>query len=110
MAKKQAQSTGSFPTVGTSVATSVQNLSGAPSKNTKPVKKTGNAKGGFLEAATAKHRPGILERNGASLHPTATLYQANAAAAHDVQRNVRIVPSRTGYGDFWAGRSYGSMG
>jgi hypothetical protein len=76
----------------------------APVKG-KSVKKN-QAKGGFLEAATATHRPSIMERNGASLHPGAVLYQANAASANDVQRNVVTVPSAIGNRDFYLRRQY----
>ncbi|MER5754337.1 hypothetical protein [Streptomyces sp. NPDC002088] len=77
----------------------------------KPVKgrsvaKKGNAKGGFLESATATHRPGVLERHGATLRPTAVLYAANAASAGDVQRNVVTVPSAIGNRDFYLRRQY----
>lgn len=74
----------------------------------KSVVKKGEAKGGFLEAATATHRANIQERLGAKLHPTAKLYAANAAAANDVQRNVRTVPSAVGNRDFQARRQYNS--
>lgn len=73
----------------------------------KSVKKTGESKGGFLEAATATHRANIQEKMGASLHPTATLYAANAASANDTQRNTRMVPSAIGNRDFYARRQYG---
>jgi hypothetical protein len=77
----------------------------------KPIKgrsvpKKNQAKGGFLESATAQHRPNILERNGASLRPTATLYAANAAEAGVVQRNVVTVPSALGNRDFYLRRQY----
>ena len=92
MDKKDAQPKGDFATMG-SVNANAINASGTPSRNTKPVAKKGG-KGGMIDAATASHRPGILERNGASLHITAPLYQANAAEAGLTQRNVRIVSSR----------------
>lgn len=77
----------------------------------KPVKgrsvpKKGNAKGGFLESATASHRPTVLERQGSSLRPTAILYKANAAEAGVVQRNVLTVPSAVGNRDFYLRRQY----
>jgi hypothetical protein len=72
----------------------------------KSVAKKNQAKGGFLEAATAKHRPNIMERNGASLHPGAVLYQANAAEAGLMQRNVVTVPSAVGNRDFYLRRQY----
>jgi hypothetical protein len=72
----------------------------------KSVPKKNQSKGGFLEAATASHRPNILERNGASLRPTAVLYQANAAEAGLVQRNTVVVPSAVGNRDFYLRRQY----
>lgn len=106
MAKAAKTTTGkNRQTIGTSVASTVVNSSGAPSRNTKPVRRK-NATGGMLDAATANHRSGIQERMGAQLHPTAVLYAANAAEASNVQRNTRIVPSAVGYKDnFWAKRS-----
>jgi len=102
MAKNDQQPQGDFATMGTVNADAV-NVSGAPSKNTKPVAKKGGA-GGMIASATASHRPGILERNGASLRISTTLYKANAAEAGDTQRHVRIVPSALGNRDFWAAR------
>jgi hypothetical protein len=77
----------------------------------KPIKgrsvpKKNQSKGGFLESATASHRPNIMERNGASLRPTAILYQANAAEAGAIQRNVVTVPSAVGNRDFYLRRQY----
>jgi hypothetical protein len=92
------------PTMGTS-ASNVGNVA-KPIKG-RSVPKKNQAKGGFLESATAAHRPNILERNGASLHPTAVLYEANAACANDVQRNTVTVPSAVGNRDFWLKRQYG---
>jgi len=103
MAKNDQQPQGDFTTMGTVNADAV-NVSGAPSKNTKPVAKKGAGVGGMIAAATASHRPGILERNGASLRISTTLYKANAAEAGDTQRHVRIVPSALGNRDFWAAR------
>lgn len=100
-------STGSFPTMGTSAATTVDNLSGQKSRNTKTVVRKGESKGGMLEGATAVHRPNIQERMGAQLHPSATLYAPNAASASDEQRNTRFVPSAIGNRDFWAKRAEG---
>ena len=104
MAKSQKINTGSFPTMG-SVAAPV-NASAAPSRNTASVPKKATATG-MLESATASHRPGILERQGASLRISTTLYKANAAEASSTQRNVRLVPSALGNRDFWDRRNYG---
>lgn len=92
------------PTMGTG-ASALGNVP-KPVKG-KSVKKSGEAKGGFLEAATATHRANIQERMGATLHPTATLYAANAAAANDVQRNTVNMPSAIGNRDFAKRRQYG---
>jgi hypothetical protein len=92
------------PTMGTSPA---QLAHVAKPIKGRSVKKSGNAKGGFLESATAKHRAGIMERNGASLRPTAMLYASNAASAGSTQRNVVTVPSAIGNRDFWTKRQYG---
>jgi hypothetical protein len=102
MAKKDQKSESDFPTMGTT-ASAATNISGAPSPNTKPVAKKGGA-GGMVASATASHRPQLLERNGASLHITTALYQANAAEAGLQKRNVRTVPSALGNRDFWAAR------
>jgi hypothetical protein len=77
----------------------------------KPIKgrsvpKKNQSKGGFIEAATTTHRPNIMERNGASLRPTAVLYQTNAAEAGLVQRNTVTVPSAIGNRDFYLRRQY----
>uniref|UniRef100_A0AAU3I9C4 Uncharacterized protein n=1 Tax=Streptomyces sp. NBC_01393 TaxID=2903851 RepID=A0AAU3I9C4_9ACTN len=91
------------PTMGTG-ASRLANVA-QPIKG-RSVPKKNQAKGGFLESATASHRPAILERNGASLRPTAVLYQANAAEAGVVQRNVVTVPSAVGNRDFYLRRQY----
>lgn len=62
---------------------------------------------GSQEPATANHRSQVLERHGASLHPTATLYKQNAAEASATMRNTRMVPSAIGNRDFYAKRQYG---
>lgn len=94
---------GQYPSGGQFV-----NVSGAPSPNTIRVKKGGGGTG-MLEAATAKHRANIHERLGAKLHPTATLYEANAAEASAVGRQTYRVPSRVGLGDFYTKRKYGQV-
>jgi hypothetical protein len=91
------------PTMGTA-ASRVGNVA-KPIKG-RSVPKKNQAKGGFLESATASHRPSIMERNGASLRPSAVLYQANAAEAGLVQRNVVTVPSAVGNRDFYLRRQY----
>ncbi len=98
----------SFQTVGVKTATSFNSPSGMASPNTKlrPKKLAGG--GGFLEAATAAHRPGIQENMGAQLHPSAVLYAPNAAAAQETQRNTVFMPSVMGQArNFWAKRAEG---
>lgn len=102
------KTTTSFGKVGDSFAKSAVNQSGAPSRNTKPVKRKG-ASGGALEAATATHKKNIPERLGAKQHPTATLYKQNAAEASATQRNVRTVPSAIGNRDFYNKRQFGQI-
>jgi hypothetical protein len=91
------------PTMGTD-ASRLGNVA-KPIKG-RSVPKKNQSKGGFLESATASHRPNILERNGASLRPTAILYQANAAESGAIQRNVVTVPSAVGNRDFYLRRQY----
>ncbi len=90
------------PSYGT-VAAPV-NASAAPSANTKVGKSGVSSSGGMLAAATANHRAGLLEPQGARWGIRETLYAANAAAASDTERNVRTVPSAIGNRDFWDAR------
>lgn len=103
---KNSDPQGSFPTVGTSVATSVVNQSGAPSKNTKSVPKKTQGRGASPTGAKA-NRQGVQERLGAKLAPQATLYAQNAAEASATQRNVVTVQSAIGNRDFYLRRQYG---
>jgi len=66
---------------------------------------------GSSPTGTTGKRPGykIQEANGPRCYVSATLYRPNAAEASAQQRNVRIVPSATGYGDFWKKRQFGSV-
>jgi hypothetical protein len=97
----------SFPTMGTSAAHAV-NVSGKPSRYTKAVKKTGNAKGGMIEAAlTEGVRRQVHERMGATYAPTTQIVVQQDPAAGANLRNTKIVPSRAGVGDFYLRRRYG---
>lgn len=104
--KNQKQPTGSFSTMGTSVAVSI-----GASQSAKPqrgiVRPKNDSKGGMLEAATASHRAGIQERLGFKGAPQTTLYAQNAAEAGLTQRNVVTVPSAIGNRDFYLRRQYG---
>jgi hypothetical protein len=94
---------GKFPTMGTTVADSVSAVSGQPKLS---VKKN-NAKGGFLESATAAHKANIQERLGAQLTPSANIVYPNSPESSLTQRNVTLVPSSVGNRDFWDKRKYG---
>lgn len=102
------KTTTNFPKMGTSNARA-NNVSGAPSKNTKPVKKK-NSKGGSAEPATASHRQGTLERLGFKGAPQTTMSYPTAPEASQTFRNVRIVPSAVGNRDFYLRRQYGQTG
>lgn len=96
-----------FATMGIALATQFLNQSGAPSSYTKPVRKTGEAKGGAAPAATANHRKGMEERLGAKLAPQAAIcYPNSPEPASAVQRNTLRVPSASGWTDnFWDRRN-----
>lgn len=102
------KTTTTFPKMGTSNARA-NNVSGAPSKNTKRVKKksTVSAK---PEAATAAHRQGALERLGFQGAPQVRMGYPTAPEAAQTLRNTRIVPSAIGNRDFYLKRQYGQTG
>ncbi|MFD6934591.1 hypothetical protein ACFWAP_00350 [Streptomyces goshikiensis] len=85
-------SSGEFPTMGTSAATSF--VVRQPTAGTL-VPKSGNSKGGSSEAATANHRTNVLNRDvmggrGVKVYREYT----NAAQAAATGRNVKILPSK----------------
>ncbi|WP_188187570.1 hypothetical protein [Nonomuraea sp. SYSU D8015] len=101
------KTTTKFPTMGTEAA-NVRNVSGAPSSYTKPVRKSGNAKGGMIEAALSEGvRRQTHERHGATYAPRAQMVVGNDPAESANLRNTRIVRSAVGNRDFWAKRQYG---
>lgn len=104
------KTTTSFAKMGTTVATTVDNLSGAPSANTIPVPK--NGKGGTTYPEPSKgYRKPIQERLGAKYAPQADINYANAPELSGMtQRNVYTVPNRTGLRDFWKGRQQYGQG
>lgn len=89
-------STGSFPTMGTSAA----QLSSVGRPERGRMRPRGNGKSGDLSGPTS-HRSMSHERMGASLHPTAVLYEANAACAQDTGKRVAMMPSRSSWTDSW---------
>lgn len=99
------KTTTNFPKMGKSMARA-KNVSGAPSKNTKQVRKKSTVSA-QPEAATAAHRQGGLERLGFKGAPQTTMGYPTAPEAALTQRNVRIVPSAVGNRDFYLKRQYG---
>lgn len=99
------KTTTSFPKMGTSNARA-NNVSGAPSKHTKPVRKK-NTVSAKPEGATAAHRQGTQERLGFQGAPQVTMSYPNAPEASQTLRNTRIVPSAIGNRDFYLKRQYG---
>jgi hypothetical protein len=95
----------SFPTMGTEAA-SLQQRHAKPERG-KAVPKTGNAKGGMLEGATATHKANIAEVQGAKLAPQIAHVYPNAPEASATQKNTVIVPSALGNRDFYLRRQYG---
>jgi hypothetical protein len=98
------KTTTTFPKMGTEAAYA-NNVSGAPSRNTKPVAKNGNAKGGAGEPATAANRQDVLERNGFKGAPQMKHSYPTAPEAGLTQRNVRLVRSAIGNRDFYDRRA-----
>ena len=103
--------TGDFPTVGDSVLSYV-GCAGMmkPTRGTKVGKNTmgrGNSPTGTM-GYKSNHK--IQEANGPKCQVVATLYKANAPEASAQMRNVRLMPSATGTGDFQkARRQFGSV-
>ena len=90
------------PTMGTS-ASSAENISGAPSKNTKPVKRKSTATGGAT--GTKANRKGVLERNGFKGAPQ--MSRAYGPEYPEKGRNVVLVPRAKGNRAFYARRAEG---
>lgn len=114
MAKKKSNDIGSasgstsFEKMGESIVDGVVGDIGArQSPNTISRPKKGPKGGG--EPATAGHRKGNLERQGASLRPTTKLYEQNAPQASDTLKNTRPVKSSVGNRDFYTKRQYGQV-
>ncbi|MET9120011.1 hypothetical protein [Streptomyces sp. NPDC004528] len=85
-------SSGEFPTMGTSAATSF--VVRKPEAGT-PVSKSGNAKGGSGEPATANHRTGVLNRDVLGARGVKVYREyANTAASGATGRNVKTLPSK----------------
>lgn len=100
------KTTTNFPKVGT-INANATNVSGAPSRNTKPVPRKNTQAG--TDGATANHRQGVLERNGFKGAPQINHSYANAPEASQTFRNVRLFRSAVGNRDFYSKRQYGQV-
>lgn len=104
-----------FPTIGSEGYHTVVNLSGDKSPYTimQPRDAGGPTDSNTPGTGTKRNRSAgmIREANGPRPNsiPMATRWPANAAAAHDCQRNVVPVPSALGNRDFWAKRAEGPV-
>lgn len=102
--------TGDFPVVGDSVLSYVARGGCAKPQRGKVTAKGTEGRGSSptgTMAVRSSHK--IQEAQGPRCCVKATLYKSNAAEASAVQRNVRIMPSAAGVGDFWKKRQYGSV-
>lgn len=99
--------TGAFPTMGTSAAE--LKMVGRPERGRERPRGTGGKGGSDIPGTgTKSNRRASFEKMGASLHPTATLYEQNAACATEGQRHVLQMPSRGSWTDnFRAKAKYG---
>ena len=61
----------------------------------------------MVEAATATHRSQKFERGGHHGAIQATMCYPNSPEHSATQRNLKIMPNKTGLSDFWAKREYG---
>lgn len=100
---------GDFPTVGESVLSYVSRGGCAKPSKGKLVARGTQGRGASPTGTTGiRSHHKIQEAQGPRCYIAAKLYESNAAEASQVQRNVRIMPSATGVGDFWKKRQYGS--
>lgn len=98
--------TGSFPTMGTSAA-ELKRTGSAERGKLRP-RLGGMAKGDIPGIGDKKNRGATYGAMGATLHPTVTLYEQNAAEATQGQRHVLMMPSRSSWnGQFKDRAKYG---
>lgn len=100
-------STGSFPTMGTSAAT-LARTGKAQRGRLRPRGVAGQGASDAFQGHKGNRSSSYKGKMGASLHPTATLYAANAACAHEGGKNVTVIPSKASMtDDFRAKGKYG---
>jgi hypothetical protein len=97
--------TGDFPTVGDSVLSYVGcGGTAKPSKGkmvASGIMGRGKSPTGSMGYKSSNK---IQEANGPKCQVVAKLYEANAACASETRRNVRLMPSAAGTGDFFKER------
>jgi hypothetical protein len=106
MSQSQFPKMGEHPLEG-----SLVNMSGQRSPYTTAVPRNGASNDSPDDGGDATHRGQMLmsgEHNGPTFRPVTTLYQQNAAAASDIGRGMRTVPSALGDRDFWDQRASSS--
>jgi len=91
--------TGSFPTMGTSAA--VLSCVGKAERGRSRPRGQGGKGSSDSFLGTKSNRSAAYGKMGATLHPTATLYEKNAASATDTPRRVVMMPSRGSWTDNW---------
>jgi hypothetical protein len=91
--------TGSFPTMGTSAAE--LKVVAKPERGRERTRGVAGMGGSSFPQQDKANRGRSTERMGASLHPGATLYEANAACASDTGHRVVQMPSRSSWTDNW---------
>jgi hypothetical protein len=103
---KQAKTSTSFPTMGTSASRARVMADSAPSLKFVPRK---GAKSGAA-VGTKGTRKGQQERLGFKGAPQVTMAYPNNPESSQEFRNVRLVPSAVGNRDFYLKRAYGQTG
>lgn len=102
---KAAKTTTTFPKVGNNIAATVGSSQSVKPQRGTLVRKTGNAKGGMLEPATARNRAQVQERLGFKGAPQTKTSYMTAQEAALTQRNTLIVRSAVGNRDFYDARA-----
>lgn len=99
MANMNEPGTGSFATMGVSAA-QLANVAKPERGRSRTRGVPGRGGSNSFEGPTSV-RGRSYGRMGATLHPSTTLYAANAACAQDVGRHLRQMPSKSSWTDNW---------
>lgn len=96
----------SFSTVGDSVLSYVGNgTCKQPLRGSLEAKQTMGRGRSPIGSSAIRGNTQIHEAMGPKCCVVATLYKPNAAESSATERNVRIMPSAVGVGDFWKART-----